>query len=251
MRLSTAILNKRNCLAIMVFKTIMAEPQLAEEPTARNSNLFPVKANGEVRLRSVLSSKICGILPILSFNSVLSCGVILPALMFFSRSSSNCVPINAEMIAGGASLAPKRWSLPAEAIAARNKSAFSWMAIMVFTKKVKNWRFDFGFLPGAKRFTPVLVLKDQLLCFPEPLTPANGFSCNNTRKLCLRAIFSMRSINKRLWSLAKLHSSKIGAHSNWFGATSLWRVVTGIPSNNDSTSNSRMNALTRSGIEPK
>ena len=36
--------------------------QLAEEPTARNSNLFPVKAKGEVRLRSVLSSINSGML---------------------------------------------------------------------------------------------------------------------------------------------------------------------------------------------
>ena len=32
-----------------------------EDPTARNSNLFPVKANGEVRFLSVLSSRISGI----------------------------------------------------------------------------------------------------------------------------------------------------------------------------------------------
>ena len=30
------------------------------EPTERNSNLLPVKAKGEVRLRSVLSRKKCG-----------------------------------------------------------------------------------------------------------------------------------------------------------------------------------------------
>ena len=37
------------------------------------------------------------------------------------------------------------------------------------------------------------------------------------------------SINKILWSTAILHSSKIGAHSNCPGATSLWRVRNGIP----------------------
>ena len=41
--------------------TIMAAAQLAEEPTARNSKRLPVKANGEVRLRSVLSSSSVGI----------------------------------------------------------------------------------------------------------------------------------------------------------------------------------------------
>ncbi len=69
------------------------------------------------------------------------------------------------------------------------------MAAIVFTKNVKNCRLDFGFFPGANKFTPVLVLNDQLLCLPEPFNPANGFSCSNTLKLCLRATFSIKSIN--------------------------------------------------------
>src|SRR5690606_29747142 len=96
--------------------------------------------------------------------------------------------MNAEMIAGGASFAPKRWSLLAEAIEARNKSAYSLTALRTFTKKVKNSRLDLGVFPGESRFFPVSVLKLQLLCFPEPLIPANGFSCSNTRNLCLLAI---------------------------------------------------------------
>ena len=34
-----------------------------------------------------------------------------------------------------------------------------------------NCMFDFGFLPGDNRFTPVFVNNDQLLCLPEPFTP--------------------------------------------------------------------------------
>ena len=55
---------------------IMAAAQLEEEPAARNSKRFPVKAKGEVRLRSVVSSKISGIRPIPSFSVVFSSGVI-------------------------------------------------------------------------------------------------------------------------------------------------------------------------------
>ena len=33
-----------------------------------------------------------------------------------------------------------------------------------------------------------------------------------------------------MWSAATFASSKMGAHSNWLGATSLCRVLTGIPS---------------------
>ena len=40
----------------MVFNTVILMAQFAAEPTARNSNLLPVKANGEVRFLSVLSS---------------------------------------------------------------------------------------------------------------------------------------------------------------------------------------------------
>ena len=47
---------------------------------------------------------------------------------------------------------------------------------MVLTKKVKNRKLVFGFFPGESKFTPVLVLNDQLLCFPEPFTDLNGFS---------------------------------------------------------------------------
>ncbi len=57
----------------------MALAQLALEPTARNSNLFPVKANGEVLFLSVLSSNTSGILPTtLSLRSVFSSGDSFP-----------------------------------------------------------------------------------------------------------------------------------------------------------------------------
>ena len=46
----------------------MAEAQLADEPTARNSKRLPVKANGDVRLRSVLSTMISGIWSTLIFK---------------------------------------------------------------------------------------------------------------------------------------------------------------------------------------
>ena len=46
----------------MVFKIVIGLAQLAEDPTALNSNLFPVNAKGEVLLRSVLSINSSGIL---------------------------------------------------------------------------------------------------------------------------------------------------------------------------------------------
>jgi hypothetical protein len=95
-----------------VFKTVIGFAQFAVEPTALNSNLFPVKANGEVRFLSVLSSNISGILPTtFSLRFVLSSGDNLPSFTFSSafKTLVNCVPIKTEIIAGGASLAS--WEL--------------------------------------------------------------------------------------------------------------------------------------------
>ena len=82
------------------------------------------------------------------------------------------------MIAGGASLAPRRWSWPGEAIEARSSSWCLLTAESTAVQKNRNWRFSCGVSPGSSRFTPVSVPNDQLLCLPEPLTPANGFSCS-------------------------------------------------------------------------
>ena len=111
---------------MMVFITVIGTAQLMDEPGARNSNLLPVKANGEVRLRSVLSSRISGILPTtFSLSSVFSSGESFPEDTCSSSDNTDesCEPMKIEMMAGGASFAPKRWSLEAEAMQALNKSA--------------------------------------------------------------------------------------------------------------------------------
>ena len=155
------------------------------------------------------------------------------------------------MIAGGASLAPKRWALVALEMLAFNNPLWRYTAISTLTMKVMKRRFSSGVLPGAIRRMPVSVPNDQLLCLPEPFTPLNGFSCSRTRKPCLRLILRIRAITSRLWSFARLHSSKMGASSNWFGATSLWRVFRGIPNLSDSISRSFINSMTRVGMAPK
>src|ERR1700761_332008 len=157
----------------MVFNIVMALDELADEPTARSSNLFPVKANGEVRFLSVLSLNICGILGMPCQSSASSFIIRLMREVSISSSRSlSWLPKNIEIMAGGASLAPKRWSLFTDAMDARSRSACSYTALMVFTKKVRNIRLFFGVLPGDNRFLPVLVIIDQLLCLPEPLMPA-------------------------------------------------------------------------------
>ena len=77
----------------------------SEEPGIRNSNLFPVNANGDVRLRSSLVSV---------FSPDSASGLeSLPLIMASTTVLSLC-PRYMEMIAGGASLPPSLWSLPAE-----------------------------------------------------------------------------------------------------------------------------------------
>ena len=45
-------------------------------------------------------------------------------------------------------------------------------------QKNRKLMFCAGVSPGSIRLAPVSVPIDQLLCLPEPLTPANGFSCS-------------------------------------------------------------------------
>ena len=118
---STSALKSMSCSATAALRANMAAPQLADEPTARNSKRFPVKANGEVRLRSVLSSRISGMCDTPNFISFLALMMIPLSSSAFSISLSACVicvPRKMEMMAGGASLAPNRWALVAEIIEA-------------------------------------------------------------------------------------------------------------------------------------
>ena len=75
------------------------------------------------------------------------------------------------MIAGGASLAPRRWSLPALATLTRSSSGYFATARMTATQKTRNCALSCGLSPGLSRFSPVSVAIDQLLCLPMPLMP--------------------------------------------------------------------------------
>ena len=108
---STLCLKFVSASATAVLRTISADAQFASEPTARNSNLLPVNANGEVLFLSVLSMKSSGISVISSSTPCLSFIVKISFKSAFSMCSKmldNCFPKNEDMIAGGASFAPKR-----------------------------------------------------------------------------------------------------------------------------------------------
>ena len=223
MSASTRRLKSVSASAAAVFNTIWALAQLADEPTARNSKRLPVKAKGDVLLRSVLSrmmSGICG-MSICTPSLPLMKSASLSAFSMCSITSETVRPRKLEIMAGGASLAPRRWPLPASMIDAFRRPLWRYTPISVSTTNTTKRRLSSGVLPGPCSRMPVSVDSDQLLCLPEPFTPLNGFSCNNTSKPCLRATFFMSDMSSMLWSTARLVSSKMGAHSNWFGATSL------------------------------
>ena len=94
-----------------------------------------------------------------------------------SNVFSSSPPRKIEMIAGGASLAPSRWSWPMFATEARSRPWCLFTAWITAAQKNRKWMLSAGVSPGSSRLLPVSVPIDQLLCLPEPLTPANGFSC--------------------------------------------------------------------------
>ena len=108
-----------------------------------------------------------------------------------------------------------------------------------------------GSVPGSRRFSPSSVAIDQLLCLPEPLMPANGFSWIRNASPCRGASFRIVDITSMLWSDPTDVGSNTGAISNWPGATSLWRVLAGMPRRHSSRSRSIMNARIRWRIGPK
>ena len=69
---------------------------------------------------------------------------------------------------------------------------------MTAVQKTRNWALSCGLSPGLSRFSPVSVAIDQLLCLPEPLMPANGFSCSRQTRPYLSAVLRSTSMI-RFW----------------------------------------------------
>ena len=142
---------RSNASATIVLRIVFGPEQDWLEPGARNSNLLPVKANGLVRLRSVASRG--------SGGSVSAPIFIAPGWRLevgapfssWSITSASWSPRYIEMIAGGASFAPSRWSLPAPVTAARSRSLCRFTASMIAVSTVRKIAFWCGSLPGLSR----------------------------------------------------------------------------------------------------
>ena len=118
----------------------------------------------------------------------------LPAFSICSKMSVSMSPRKIEMIAGGASLAPSRWSLPALAMLQRSRPWNLLTARMTAAQKTRNCTLSCGASPGLSRLFPRSSLMLQLRCLPEPLTPANGFSCSRHARPYFGAIRRIISI---------------------------------------------------------
>ena len=68
-------------------------------------------------------------------------------------------------------------------------------------KKMRKIRFSLGVLPGSSRFFPSAE-SDQFRCFPEPFTPAKGFSWNRQVSPLRFATLRITSMVSWLWSQA-------------------------------------------------
>ena len=121
-----------------------------DEPNIRNSNLFPVKATGEVLLRSESSIGKEEIVCILNEDFF---EVFFVGSKYFSTSSLKYI----ETIAGGASEAPKRKSLPGLEENNLIKSEYSSTPFIKEDKKIKNTKLS---LFGSNRFNPVSVINE-------------------------------------------------------------------------------------------
>ena len=109
-------------------------------------------------------------------------------LAICSNTSASWSPRKIEMIAGGASLAPRRWSLVAEATDTRSRPEYLCTARITAAQNTRNWAFSCGVSPGTSRLPNCALPSEKLTCLPEPLTPANGFSWNRHSMPCFLAM---------------------------------------------------------------
>ena len=108
--------------------------------------------------------------------------------------------------------------------------------------KVMKRRLSSGVLPGAWRRWPVSVVRLQLLCLPLPLMPAKGFSWSRQRKPWWRGDVAHQRHNEHIVVDSQVAFLINRSELKLVGATSLWRVLQGMPNSSDWISKSRMNS---------
>ena len=203
--------------ATIVFRTMFGPAIDWLEPTARNSNLLPVKANGLVRLRSPASRG--------SFGRTETPIFIVAALLAdLGAALFDLLEDVLELVAQEDRDDGRRGLVGAQPVVVAGDGDGHPQQVAVLVRRPDDGRAgrqELGVLvrrvAGLSRFSPWSSAIDQLLCLPEPLMPANGFSCSRQAGRSGRPRASSISMTSMLWSVARLAFSKIGAISYWRG----------------------------------
>ena len=92
------------------------------------------------------------------------------------------------MMAGGASFAPSRWSLLADATEALRRPPYLCTDRMTAAQNTRNWALAWGVSPGRRRLPWVELPSEKFTCLPDPLIPSKGFSWNRHSIPCFWAM---------------------------------------------------------------
>jgi hypothetical protein len=132
------------------------------------------------------------------------------------------------MIAGGASLAPRRWSLCALAIDRRRMSLYLATARMT-AQKHQELRVVVRRIAGVEQVLAAVGGHRPVVVLAAAVDAGERLFVQQAGQAVLFGRRRRISMIRFWWSVARLLFSKIGASSYWLGATSLWRVLTGRP----------------------
>ena len=151
------------------------------------------------------------------------------------------------MMAGGASLAPRRWSLPALATEMRSRSWYSSTRLDHGREKQQELqRCRAGVLPGSSRLIARVGGQGPVVVLARAVDALKGLLVQQAGKaVAVRPPSSCISMVSWLWSMAMLAVVNTGASSCWAGATSLCLVLAEMPSFHSSSSSSFMKGFHR------
>ena len=156
------------------------------------------------------------------------------------------------MIAGGASFAPSRWSLPALAMLARSSPCHLLTARRTAVQNTRNCMLSCGLAPGVEQVVPLVVAHRPVEVLARSVHAGERLLVQQAGEPVLRRrppAASPSSSSDDRWR--RWRSRRPARSRYWLGATSLCRVLTGTPTLYSSLSTSDMNAMTRSGMAPK
>ena len=177
--------------------------------------------------------------------------LVAPPLAIWSNTSVSWSPRKIEMIAGGASLAPRRWSLVAEATDAAQQAAVLVHGADHRGAEHQELRVVVRGVAGEQQVALGRVAEREVDVLARAVDAGERLLVEQALHAVLLGHPLERDHQQLLVVGGDVGRSNIGAISNWPGATSLWRVLAGMPSLNSSRSASSMNASTRSGMAPK